>query len=146
MRQSCFISLKVKPPPLLTWSTFHGFFVDDWLCESEVSAPKQRFWCHPTKMHVLPSFPKAGYSEKCTTLLRGAFSLCASSRLIKQAQEMSLLAWLALCFPFGVLPLGSQTWTVSICGRETTLLVSLLTANLTFPSPCSFPLIPIYST
>lgn len=36
--------------------------------------------------------PKAGYSEKCTTLLRGTFSLWASSHLIKQAQEMSLLA------------------------------------------------------
>lgn len=39
-----------------------------------------------------PPFPKAGYSEKCTTLLRGTFSLWASSHLIKQAQEMSLLA------------------------------------------------------
>lgn len=37
-------------------------------------------------------FPKAGYSEKCTMLLRGTFSLWASSHLIKQAQEMSLLA------------------------------------------------------
>lgn len=39
-----------------------------------------------------PSFPKAGYSEKCIVLLRGTFSLWASSHLIKQAQEMSLLA------------------------------------------------------
>ena len=36
--------------------------------------------------------PKQSYSEKCTALLRGTFSLWASSHLIKQAQEMSLLA------------------------------------------------------
>lgn len=39
-----------------------------------------------------PSFSKASYWEKCTTLLRGTFSLWASSLLIKQAQEMSPLA------------------------------------------------------
>lgn len=39
-----------------------------------------------------PLLAKAGYSCKCVTLLRGTFSLWASSHLINQPQEMSLLA------------------------------------------------------
>lgn len=135
-----------KPPLTLTWSTFHGFFVDDWVCESEVSAPKQRFWCHPSKMHVLPSVPlQAGYSEKCSTLLRGTFSLWASSSSDKTSTGNVSVSWLALCFPF-----TSSHWDLrrAQCvpvAEKTTSLVSPLTATLTFSSPLSFPLTPIYA-
>lgn len=75
-----------------------------------------------------PSFPKAGYSEKCTTLLRGTFSLWASSHLIKQAQEMSLLAdW--PCVFLRRPPTGTaDVHSVSLWQRN----------HLTCPSPNSY--------
>lgn len=86
-----------------------------------------------------PSFPKAGYSEKCTTLLRGTFSLWASSHLIKQAQEMSLLAdW--PCVFLHSPPIGtSDVHSVSLWQRNhLTCLFPNSYINFPFASLLSF--------
>lgn len=93
-----------------------------------------------------PLFPKVGNSEKRIVLLRGTFSLWASSHLIKQAQEMSLLADWPCVFlrrpPTGTVDMHN----VSLWRRTHRTYVSPRTATLTFSSPLSFLLTPLYST
>lgn len=127
----------------LSWSTFTGFVdcakVRSLLLSSASDVILQRCM-------LSPPFPKVGYSEKCIVLLRGTFSLWASSHLIKQAQEMSLLADWPCVFlrrpPTGTIDMHN----VSLWQRTHLTYVSLWTATLTFSSPLSFPLTPIYST
>lgn len=120
--------------------------MDDWLHETEVSAPERCFWCHPAKMHVIPLFPpKVGYSEKCVVLLSATFSLWASSHLIKQAQEMFLwVDWPCLFLwrpPSGTV----NMYSVSLWQRVRRNLLSLSRYN-SLSSYLSSPLTPIYLT
>lgn len=94
----------------------------------------------------LPSFPKVSFFFfLCTLLWSGHFSLWASSHLIKQAQEMSLLADWPCVFLFASSQRTLRHARFVSVGRETTSHVSLLAAASTFPSPLLTLLTPICS-
>lgn len=90
-------------------------------------------------------FPKAGYSEKCTVSLRGTFSLWASSHLIKQAQEMSLLADWPCVFLWRPPTGTSDMHSVSLWQRNH-LTCLCPNSYINFLLPLCFSLTSIYST